>query len=250
MSQDKQFDPQNYLPVPETLEQAIRERNGWCSAAAQHLRNEEFYRGIVCQIGDMFGVAARTSDDGSVHDGVLALRVPELVSAALATMPEAGRPFASHEEALMRDKQPCLECARVEARATDTKRLFALGDRVCKTRGSSWNGIIVGFYSTALTPVGYAVESEREPGSVQIYPESALDAAKLPEVDSIDSMTKWCRMLTKEVKRLDDMTERCKKVDVVSERLGGWLSAALEDPQVCEEMKQDIRDWFAARTEG
>jgi hypothetical protein len=52
---------------------------------------------------------------------------------------------------------------------------FALGDRVRKTKGSSWQGRIVGFYSTALTPVGYAVESERESGSVQIYPEAAIE---------------------------------------------------------------------------
>lgn len=56
---------------------------------------------------------------------------------------------------------------------------FELGDRVRKTKGSSWHGLIVGFYSTELTPIGYAVESEREPGSVQIYPESAL--AKLED---------------------------------------------------------------------
>jgi len=53
---------------------------------------------------------------------------------------------------------------------------FALGDRVRKTKGSSWHGRVVGFYSTELTPVGYCVESDREPGSVQIYPESALAA--------------------------------------------------------------------------
>lgn len=53
-------------------------------------------------------------------------------------------------------------------------RKFRLGDRVEKTKGSSWRGRVVGFYSTALTPFGYCVESEREPGSVQIYPESAL----------------------------------------------------------------------------
>ncbi len=56
---------------------------------------------------------------------------------------------------------------------------FGLGARVRKTKGSSWQGRIVGFYSTDLTPIGYAVESEREPGSVQIYPEAAL--AKLEE---------------------------------------------------------------------
>jgi hypothetical protein len=53
---------------------------------------------------------------------------------------------------------------------------FSLGDRVRKTKGSSWQGRVVGFYSTELTPSGYAVESERDPGSVQIYPESALAA--------------------------------------------------------------------------
>lgn len=51
---------------------------------------------------------------------------------------------------------------------------FKLGDRVTKTKGSSWTGRVVGTYSTALTPEGYAVESENEPGSVQIYPAAAL----------------------------------------------------------------------------
>ena len=57
---------------------------------------------------------------------------------------------------------------------------FGLGDRVRKTKGSSWQGRVVGFYSTELTPIGYAVESEREPGSVQIYPEAALAALSSP----------------------------------------------------------------------
>lgn len=56
-------------------------------------------------------------------------------------------------------------------------RKFQLGDRVTKTRGSSWTGLVVGFYSTKLTPIGYCVESETEIGSVQIYPESALKSA-------------------------------------------------------------------------
>ena len=32
----------------------------------------------------------------------------------------------------------------------------------------------------------------------------------------------------------------------VSDRLGKWMSAALDDPNVCEEMKNDIRAWFSA----
>jgi hypothetical protein len=54
------------------------------------------------------------------------------------------------------------------------ERKFALGDRVRKTNGSSWTGRVVGFYSTGLTLVGYCIESENEPGSVQIYPEAAI----------------------------------------------------------------------------
>lgn len=55
----------------------------WRAMAAEMSRNADFYKGIVTQVGDLFGVAARTSDDGSIQGGVLALKVPELVAAAL-----------------------------------------------------------------------------------------------------------------------------------------------------------------------
>jgi hypothetical protein len=54
---------------------------------------------------------------------------------------------------------------------------FAIGDRVKKTSGSEWVGRVCGTYSTPLTPEGYAVESEAHAGSVQIYPDKALEAA-------------------------------------------------------------------------
>ena len=54
-------------------------------------------------------------------------------------------------------------------------RRFSLKDRVRKHKGSSWQGHVVGFYSTELNPFGYCVESEREPGNVQVYPEAALE---------------------------------------------------------------------------
>lgn len=80
------FDPNLDLPKPSTLEQAISERNNWCETAMQHLRNEEFYRGIVRQVGEMFGDAAKTSDDGSLQEDVLALKVPELVRMELSVL--------------------------------------------------------------------------------------------------------------------------------------------------------------------
>jgi hypothetical protein len=59
--------------------------------------------------------------------------------------------------------------------ARDTSK-FEIGDRVKKTSGSEWVGHVCGTYSTALTPEGYAVESEAHAGSVQIYPAKALEA--------------------------------------------------------------------------
>lgn len=49
------------------------------------------------------------------------------------------------------------------------------GERVRKKSGSSWPGDVSGFYSASRTPIGLCVESERELGSVQIYPEAALE---------------------------------------------------------------------------
>ena len=55
---------------------------------------------------------------------------------------------------------------------------FRMGDLVKKSSGSEWQGHICGTYSTALTPEGYAVESEAHAGSVQIYPAKALEAVE------------------------------------------------------------------------
>lgn len=54
-------------------------------------------------------------------------------------------------------------------------REFAIGEYVRKTKGSKWEGKVVGFYSTELTPEGYCVESSVHKGSVQIYPRGALE---------------------------------------------------------------------------
>lgn len=54
-------------------------------------------------------------------------------------------------------------------------KTFKLGDQVKKKTGSWWRGTVVGFYSTEYTPEGYAVESNSEKGSVQIYSVNALE---------------------------------------------------------------------------
>ncbi len=59
---------------------------------------------------------------------------------------------------------------------TDPGMIWPIGTRVEKIKGANWRGRVVGRYSTALTADGYCVESEWEPGSVQIYPHAALRA--------------------------------------------------------------------------
>jgi dihydrofolate reductase (trimethoprim resistance protein) len=63
----------------------------------------------------------------------------------------------------------------------DIHKTFAMGDRVQKKSGSQWHGYVVGWYSTKLTPEGYAVESSSERGSVQIYPVAALELVERAE---------------------------------------------------------------------
>lgn len=45
---------------------------------------------------------------------------------------------------------------------------------------------------------------------------------------------------------LHERDKDAAKLRAANDRIGPWLSAALEDPQVCAEMKADIAAWFAA----
>ena len=77
----------------------------WYDTSLQYARDMEFYRGLVTEIGEMFGDAAKTSDDGSLQDSVLALKVPELVRSILwkpltSTKLESPAPPAEKEDPL------------------------------------------------------------------------------------------------------------------------------------------------------
>ena len=52
---------------------------GWMQTAAQHARNEGFYRNLLVQCAGYLGPEVFVSDDGSVNDSPLVLKVPELV---------------------------------------------------------------------------------------------------------------------------------------------------------------------------
>lgn len=65
--------------------------------------------------------------------------------------------------------------AAMPVQAEPVAKRWQLGDKVRKKRGSSWRGVVCGFYSTPHTPQGYCVDSAFEPGSVQVWPEAALE---------------------------------------------------------------------------
>lgn len=67
-------------------EAAERDRDGWIETARQHARNEDYYQGIVDKILEPFGVAAYTSDDGSVQDSPLRAKAVELVNTLRAEL--------------------------------------------------------------------------------------------------------------------------------------------------------------------
>lgn len=66
------------LPQVSHRETTIQ-RDNWMETARQHCRNEEYYRGLLDEIGNILGPAAFTSDDGSVQQDVVRAKLPELV---------------------------------------------------------------------------------------------------------------------------------------------------------------------------
>ena len=48
------------------------------------------------------------------------------------------------------------------------------------------------------------------------------------------------------LKDLDWAIDVLEKVRKSNDRIGMWLSAALDDPNVCDDMKNDIREWMDA----
>ena len=66
--------------IARPVSQVLR---AWYDTAAQYARNEEYYRGLVQEIGAMFGEEAYISDDGSKQQDVLCSKVPELVRAKM-----------------------------------------------------------------------------------------------------------------------------------------------------------------------
>lgn len=69
------------IEAGKAVTQAKREAANWEESAAQFLRNQEYYRGLVVKIGEIIGEQAYIRDDGSVCEDVLCDKVPEIIAA-------------------------------------------------------------------------------------------------------------------------------------------------------------------------
>lgn len=63
------------------LREVRLERDNWKASVELATKNEAYFRGLVDEIGELFGTDARIADDGTVGDGILRAKVPELVKA-------------------------------------------------------------------------------------------------------------------------------------------------------------------------
>lgn len=77
----REMDPELAKAISKPVARAL---SAWYETAAQHCRNEVYYRGLVQQIGALLGPEAYTDDSGGVHEEVLCAKVPELVRKLLA----------------------------------------------------------------------------------------------------------------------------------------------------------------------
>ena len=112
---------------------------------------------------------------------------------------------------------------------------------------------------TDITPEDVGL-TYQHPGYGKPYPMATVlrDLASQEGCDGepYDAMVAAADMLEALSARLADVEARANLAErylaekrkhlVASEALGGWMSAALEDPKVCAEMKADINAWFAA----
>lgn len=109
---------------------------------------------------------------------------------------------------------------------------FKRGDLVKKKSGSEWQGTVCGWYSTELTPEGYAVESASHKGSVQIYPASALELVKTEAQAqcAVNGEKHFIQAVTQEKSRGEDYRSflTCRASDGTRWELRGYGKTVVE----------------------
>jgi len=58
----------------------------WIETARSYASGQEFYHGLLTQCGELLGPETKVSDDGSIQDTPLALKIPEVLAAKLGLL--------------------------------------------------------------------------------------------------------------------------------------------------------------------
>lgn len=86
----------HFIEVDEDITSEDTSKN-WMEVAGLESRGSMYYQSLLDDIGEMLGIAAYTSDGGSIQDSVLRAKVPELVAKVV------------YENVLLRSKIAMLE---------------------------------------------------------------------------------------------------------------------------------------------
>lgn len=77
--------------VPDTFIALTIQLGNWMEVAAQNERNVEFYKNLLIKCADHLGSDVFVSDDGSVEDKPIFLKIPELVESRMKLFFTVGR---------------------------------------------------------------------------------------------------------------------------------------------------------------
>jgi len=99
--------------------------------------------------------------------------------------------------------------------------------------GESWNYECQRQYDKALSELEPA-----EPSELKSKIESQIQHLRNQK------LCHTANLFVKIVSEFDRLTAENQRIQKASIKLGSWMSAALEDDKVCEEMKSDVREWF------
>jgi hypothetical protein len=62
------------------------ELENWKEIASQHACNERYYRSLLIEIGNMFGIVAKIQDDGNISHDVIVDKLPQVVAEYIANL--------------------------------------------------------------------------------------------------------------------------------------------------------------------
>ncbi len=78
------------LPIPDAPAEpsapVAEEPSPWEETARHYAQGQDYYRGLLDQIGARMGPPAYTADDGSISDEVLRAKLPEVVDARITAL--------------------------------------------------------------------------------------------------------------------------------------------------------------------